>query len=251
MAQEKVNDKNIKENEKMDNNLNKESTNKEIEGDNLRKTSQNNNHKKEKNEIEMIPLEEIIRVSNNFINGEWTEEEMNEYGELMHIRTYIPLLEKTSLVMKILTVFLYQEINACEAKIAELYKNLFFGVILEGYAFIDCSNINLWTYGNYDLLYPIFAPYILGYCEQDYKILESLVKDSINMYNITELVESIEGIDADKLEQSNIDSQEFLKELKSNTELVGDLKDLIMFNDPTNTQMIKDLTQLGEQVIKK
>ena len=48
-----------------------------------------------------------------------------------------------------------------EVRIANIYKTLFFDVLLGLYAMVDVSNEELKTYAAYDLLYPIFSPFLL------------------------------------------------------------------------------------------
>ena len=120
--------------------------------------------KREDFEVKLVSLEEIIDTTKKYLAGEFSDDEMNEYGQTLNIRGYIPLTEKITLIMNLMTTYEYSGYNSQEIRVADMYKNLFFHVLLGGYAFVDCSNTKLLTYENYDLLYPVFAPYILNFC---------------------------------------------------------------------------------------
>ena len=164
-------------------------------------------------ENEKISLELIIEKAKGFISGEVSQEDMASFGGEMTVRSYIPILEKMTLIMTIVSEHIYSIVETQEVKTVEMYKNIFFYIMLSGYAGIDCTNRELITYSNYDLLYPIFAPFILSYCKDDYELIISMLKDSINFYNIKDMNDGIKGI-----------NESYLKEVtESNSKLIDDL----------------------------
>ena len=87
-----------------------------------------------------ITIEELASAAQKYINGDFSDEEMNEYGGTIQVRGYMPLTEKITLIMSLMNVYEYTDYNSQEIRVADMYKNLFFYVLLGGYAFVDCSN---------------------------------------------------------------------------------------------------------------
>lgn len=204
---------------------------------------------KVKREQNLIPLSDIIELTDNFIKGELSQDEMAEYGNNMIIRSYIPMMEKMSLVMSILSQHIYSTTEIQEIKVAELYRNMFFYGLLGGYAFIDCSDRNLITYENYDKLYPIFAPFILAYCEDDYKVFKEFIHDSIDMYGLNSYVELMGNISPESLREATESNKELIESLKENEPLINELNNIGNMNDPLTQKVIKELRSIAIEKI--
>ena len=82
--------------------------------------------KREDFETKLVSLEEIIDTTKKYLAGEFSDNEMNEYGQTLKIRGYIPLSEKIALIMNLMTVYEYSDYNSQEIRVADMYKNLFF-----------------------------------------------------------------------------------------------------------------------------
>lgn len=200
---------------------------------------------KVKKEEGLISLSDIVELADKFIKGEVSQEEMAEYGNNMIIRSYMPIMEKMSLTMSILSQHIYSTTEIQEIKVAELYRNMFFYGLLGGYAFIDCSNRNLITYENYDKLYPIFAPFILSYCKEDYKIFKEFIHDSIDMYGLNSYVELMENISPESLNEATESNRELIKSLKENENLIHELNNIGNMNDPLTQRVVKELRNIA------
>lgn len=188
-----------------------------------------------------ISLELIIEKAKGFISGEVSQEDMASFGGEMTIRSYIPILEKMSLIMTITNQHVYSTIEAQEIKTVEMYKNIFFYIMLSGYANVDCSDRDLITYSNYDLLYPIYAPFILSYCKDDYELTINMLKDSINFYNIQDISEGLNGINETALKEATKANKDLMRELGENKDLIHELKEIAELNDPTTKKMIETI----------
>lgn len=200
---------------------------------------------KVKKEQNLISLSDIIELADKFIKGEVSQEEMAGYGNNMVIRSYMPMMEKMSLVMSILSQHIYSTTEVQEIKVAELYRNMFFYGLLGGYAFIDCSDRNLITYENYDKIYPIFAPFILSYCEEDYKIFKEFVHDSIDMYGLNSYVGLMEDISPESLREATESNHELIKSLKDNEGLIHELNNIGNMNDPLTQKVVEELRNIS------
>ena len=131
-----------------------------------------------------------------------------------------------------------------------MYKNIFFYILLGGYAFVDCKDKDLITIENYDLLYPIFASFIRSFCEEDYKMVIEMLHDSINLYNINNLVETAEAIDVEELHKAAEESQKLIEDLAKNKQLVEALKDIMIANDSNTALVIDELNKIASEKIK-
>ena len=196
-------------------------------------------------EEKKLSLELIIEKAKGFINGEISQEEMANFGGEMTIRSYIPILEKMGLIMSILNQHIYSDVEAQEIKTVEMYRNIFFYIILSGYANIDCSNRELITYSNYDLLYPIYAPFILSYCREDYQLIIDMLKDSINFYSIKDMSDGLNGINETALKEATKANKDLMKELGENKDLIHELKELTVLNDPITHKVVDEIKKIS------
>ena len=126
-----------------------------------------------------LKLEELINIAGNFVRGKIGTDELDEFGEKMIIRSYIPMIEKVRSLMMLVYKLDSDPLQTSEVRIANVYKVLFFDVLLGLYGMIDVSNDELKTYAAYDLLYPIFAPFLLQYCEHDFGEYKKMFEDSL------------------------------------------------------------------------
>ena len=193
------------------------------------------------NNLELTPLEDLIDIAQKYSKGEINQDELNDYWHDMVVRSYIPILEKMQIAMSILTSYVYRDTNTQEVKIAELYKNIFFYGILGGYGLVDCSKIELNTYANYDLLYPIFGAQIKQYCKDDFEVLKSFIDDSINLYGITNISSAIENVSEEAIEKQVAENKETVRLLDENKDIIENLKELATMNNPAAKQIIEEI----------
>lgn len=186
----------------------------------------------------IIPLEEAILTANKFISGEMTEDQLSIWGIKISVKPYIPTMDKLRVMMQVTQNAEYSIVDTLEIKTLEFYKSLFFDALLE-YTNIDNTNEKLHTFVNYDLLYPILSSFILQYCEKDYNMLVQMIKDTINFYNIKETNESLKDISVDALEKNNKANKKLVDSLTNDKDMVKDLKDIMIFNDPTTQKVVE------------
>lgn len=199
----------------------------------------------------MIPLKSLIEVTDKFLTGEWTQEEFAEYGETMIIRSYMPLVEKIGVAMALVNEYMYSMSSTQETKLAELYRAMFFKGLLQGYALVDCTDENLITYENYDKLFPIFSPYLLSYCKDDYSIVCDLVKESISLYRADEFVDAASTISEDALRDATESNKKLIHDLQANEKVIENLKIIMESNDPATKGVVDELRKLANENSKK
>lgn len=199
--------------------------------------------------VQVITLKDCVNIVNGFIEGKVSADELEEFGNRMTIRSYIPLLEKMSILMQILIKHNVSAVESVEIKMAELYKDIFFTIVLGSYGLIridafDVESNSLMTYENYDKLFPIFNQYILTYCKDDYKVFISMLKDCINFNGIMDIVDALSNIDSDKIAENVQINKELIENLGKNKELIKDMKDIILATDGNVTKIAQGIKQV-------
>ena len=214
--------------------------------------------KEDKEEAKPLQLAELINEAAKFRKGEIELSDLDELGERMTIRTYIPMLEKLSLVMLIVFNMGQEDTNINEVRIAKREKDLFFEVLLGAYALVDVTELSLKTYESYDLLYPIFGEYILQYCRKDYEQIVGMIKDSLNIYHMQELSELFDTIDYKKLQEASEQHEKLLQQLEDSKELVANLREMYGLANPALKQTYESIEKVAlkdlheqERVVKE
>ena len=201
---------------------------------------------------ETVTLKECIETTRRFYEGNMTTEQFDAWGSKLRIRAYIPIVEKMQIMMNVLmTNQLETGVTSPEIIITELYKEVFYKIVLAGYGNIDLGEADYQTYDNYDLLYPVFNEYITGFCKDDYNTFMNMIRDSMSLYGITNVTDVVEKVDADKIKEATKSNEELLKALKDDRELVDKILDIASFNDPTTKKVVESIKNIGLQQGKK
>lgn len=98
-----------------------------------------------------------------------------------------------------------------------------------------------------DILYPIFAPYILQYCKPDYDNFVRMMEETLNLYHIQELVDVMESVDYKKLEENTKENKKLFDDLNNNKDIIKELKELGFAFNPETRKIIK----LSDELISK
>lgn len=196
-------------------------------------------------EEKVVKLEEIIELVDNFLKGEVSADEMADYGAKMSVRAYLPLLDKMKIIIALTTRYIYSDTELHEVRVAELYRDLFFYGLLVPYGNINCDDRSLITFANYDKLFPIFSPFLLSYCEADYKILKEYLHDTLDSYATKDFIDAVNGITADSLAEATKENKKMLRELENNKEVIRDLKEIAAMNNPLTQKVIEELRNIA------
>lgn len=207
------------------------------------------NEQKNEEKVEKITLEELIYNASKIVSDKIKEEELNKLGNKLIIRTYLPILEKMRVMMTLIFDMNNQDVEMEEIRVVSLKKNMFFNVLLGEYAMIDVSNKDLQTYQSYDLLYPIFAPFILQYCEKDYNEMKEMIRESLNIYAMKDLDSLLNNIDYQSLAESAKKNEELLEKMKNDKDTLKEIRELYEAleksqNNDKAMETINKLTQL-------
>lgn len=184
------------------------------------------------NEQNVLTLEELVKTSVDYVHGKVKEQTLDELGQKMTIRGYMPILEKLQYMMSIIFNMNAMDTEVEEVRIISMQKDLFFNVLLAGYGLVDVSNEELKTYESYDLLYPLFAPYILQYCEHDYKQLVDMIEKSLNIYNMKELDSLFSSVNYQALKDAQAENVKLMESLEKNKEILAELRKVYELTHP-------------------
>lgn len=196
--------------------------------------------------VDVITLKECVDLIDGFIDGSVSAEELDTFGAKMSIRAYIPILEKMATLMRILTQYEISAVESTEIKMVELYKYIFFIVVLGMYGQVQIDEIadkDLMTYENYDKLFPIFYSYILSYCKQDYDVFMQMFNDCISWNGVVNITESMSNIDSDKLSEAVESNKKLVESMNDNKEMVSDIKDILLATDKSVKDVVKGIKE--------
>lgn len=193
-----------------------------------------------------ITLKDCVDLIDGFIEGSVSAEELDAFGAKMSIRAYIPILEKMATLMRILTQYEISAVESTEIKMVELYKYIFFIVVLGMYGQVQIDEIadkDLMTYENYDKLFPIFYSYILNYCKQDYDVFMQMFNDCVSWNGVVNITESMSNIDSDKLSEAVESNKKLVESMNDNKEMVSDIKDILLATDKSIKDVVKGIKE--------
>ena len=193
---------------------------------------------------EKLTLAYLINETYKFVRKEISLEEFNNLGEQIDVLGYIPILSKMRIVMSFIYDIQHLDSEVHELNILEIQKKLFFEVLLKEYASIDISDDTLVNYSSYDLLYPIFYPYIIQYCGADYNSIVKMIDDSLNLYNLQELVELLNSADYSKIEEQAQTMRKLINTLNADKGLISDIKDIVVTTGQTSNNFNKVVTDV-------
>ena len=210
--------------------------------ENVNSKSELNNEEKDK-VPEQIKLAELVNVASRFVQGKTSVEELDELGNRMTIRNYIPILDKMRLIMVIIFKFNAEDVEMHEIRVINMERELFFDVLLGGYALIDVNDSDLRTYQSYDLLYPLFANFILQYCKDDYNKTVKMIEDSLNIYAMQDLDSLFNNVDYKALKETAKQHEELLKSFEKNKKLVADLRKIYEAENPNGVKVLDAVSE--------
>ena len=193
---------------------------------------------------EKLTLAYLINETYKFVRKEISLEEFNNLGEQIDVLGYIPILSKMRIVMSFIYDIQHLDSEVHELNILEIQKKLFFEVLLKEYASIDISDDTLVNYSSYDLLYPLFYPYIIQYCGADYNSIVKMIDDSLNLYNLQELVELLNSADYSKIEEQAKTMRKPINTLNADKGLISDIKDIVVTTGQTSNNFNKVVTDV-------
>lgn len=192
-------------------------------------------------EKKYIQLEEVIDICQKFINGEISHQELQEWGNTVQIRFYMPMAEKTLCLDKILDDMTYS--NDKHLKIGQLEMNKFWYILLE-YTNIDITEKeDLLTLDNYDLIYPVIGFWLKDLVCKDYDIVIDMLNQSINYSNVLDIISTAEEISENNDYKKLIKIDKEILDIFKDKEKLSAISDIVKYGATKETQDIVDILQ--------
>ena len=192
-------------------------------------------------EQEKISLKEVIELCNDYYSKKIDKEDLSDFGNKIAIKPYISLLEKSGLILVIMTQLSYTSEDVV-TRISELTMNKFFYCLIGAYTNIEIDDEYV-TLNNYDLIAPLFKKFILQFCSDDYMDLESMIRDTIQVGNLEQLLDMFSNVDSRKLKEASQDFKNTITDLEKNKNIIENIKDIASFNDPIMNKVIEQMKE--------
>lgn len=189
--------------------------------------------------MEEISFKEVLDVCTRFVvsNGE-NMEELNDLFQKLVIKSYMKMDYKVlCLTRTFMDADKDLEIPA-PFFVAAFDIALLFDCLLS-YANIDTGSITQEekNYENYDILNESgLADYILSFCANDYRKLESMAERVISYENLISLMDSLNNFDSEALEKLTDKYDDFMK--NTDPQLIHDMSTILMANDDTVANVV-------------
>lgn len=179
--------------------------------------------------IPMIEAKEVIEVCGKYLLGELDDAFLDEWCKKIYIKTYLPASDKILVLLELET----QSLKGFQG--AEKFWK---GLIRYTNIKFDKELCNIDTY---DICYPVLGKWLLGYCGEDYAVLEKIISDS---YDIQRLME-IQNLN--EILEKGIDIKEAIGQLLENKDLIKDISDIAAFNNPAMKDMMVEMQKSALQ----
>lgn len=203
------------------------------------------------NELEKIKLSDILLGCLDFLQepSKDNQEEMEALWNKIMIREYVPLEEKTKLILPIINQAQVDDENAVLMNMRIEIGKVFLGLVL-GYCVNIENDLNIASLqvSLYDLIYSTgFVDWILNNgARKDYEKLCQMVDNSLNFSNILNLLSAFSTFDETNIKAFN-DTIDSLK-----TELTSEKMDFLKKMTVVGTPEFEEFSKsLSETALKK
>ena len=181
-------------------------------------------------------LSELIEKCQAFAEGNMTEDEYVTCIKELTIRNYLTQNEKRDVVATVYT--LGSNYTTLEYQLVDLYMYEFFYGLLR-YMMIEIDDPTLVNDENMDLLSPLLRDYIYSFAKNDFDIVCSLVSDTIALYNIDQISETMLSLSEETIMEGILDNAKMLNSFKDNKEILDKISKIQQMNDPLTHEMLQ------------
>lgn len=175
-----------------------------------------------------------------FAKGEITQKDIGDWGNTLTVLTNLPMEIKMACLISLISKYYYTDTMQQEIIVSELYRNIFFEVYLR-YLGINEIYPEEYTYQNYDLMDPLYGPWIESMAGRDIKIFKEMLNNAIGLYGSTRLIEAVSLLDPEALASGARENTKLITELGKNAAMIQNLKELVAFNDPGLKEAIEKM----------
>lgn len=183
-----------------------------------------------------MTLTELVEKTKTLAEGNITEDEYITFIKMSPVRNYLTQMEKRDVVATVYT--LGSDYETLEFQLVDLYMYEFFYGLLR-YMMIEIDDVALVNEENMDLLSPILRDYIYTFAKNDYDIVCNLVSDTIALYNIDQISETMLSLSEETIMEGILSNTKTLNELKNNKDIIDKISKIAEYNNPLTHELMQ------------
>lgn len=183
-----------------------------------------------------MTLTELVEKTKALAEGSITEDEYITFIKMSPVRNYLTQMEKRDVVATVYT--LGSDYETLEFQLVDLYMYEFFYGLLR-YMMIEIDDVALVNEENMDLLSPILRDYIYTFAKNDYDIVCNLVSDTIALYNIDQISETMLSLSEETIMEGILSNTKTLNELKNNKDIIDKISKIAEYNNPLTHELMQ------------
>lgn len=176
-----------------------------------------------------LTFEVLKDRAKDFIGGKISKDELSEWGKTINIRMSISFREKKEILNRIIAKYAYEDTSM--DRVFKMYIDIFFYLYL-AYLGLDELDINEVNEYNYDLMEPLYGPWIEGCAKRDIENTKAMLSCALNLYHIIDFNNTLDSLDYDKIKESKEANEEIISYLQNNKDVLEKLNNISILNDP-------------------
>jgi len=198
--------------------------------------------------MEKVMFKKILKDLNLFINKEISSEEFDQRFSEVKIGTYMPLLEKATLITNLTMYRTIFDNNLPEVLVSEIERTKLFGLLF-AYTNIELEDGDN-TLENYDKIVALgIFDAIYERCKKDYDKLEKMFDTFISSENMMSMAAVLRTLDTDAMNTNKLELQELFKGLDKET--IDNLSKIFIGLDPSVKNFVQAMSKQAVKDVKK
>lgn len=206
-----------------------------------KKTDINKSFKKDKESVEdKITLEEVVKFLEKHKKKEVTEEVYKLFIKRLNIKPYLPMEQKSQILISIVMNLVYTEGFVSEMAAVDLELRKLFRCLL-AYTDMDMNSVDTYPidFATYDIFIESgLYDYILSICEKDYKRLEKLLEQALSFESVIQTSMSLAHINPEEMSRQIKEGEKFMNGFTSQD--LEHLSNIATLTDP----LVHDIAKL-------
>lgn len=206
-----------------------------------KKTGTSKTSKKAKETVEdRITLEEIVKFLEKYKKKETTEEAYKLFIKKLNIKSYLPLEQKSQILISMVMNLVYTEGFVSEMAAVDLELRKLFRCLL-AYTDMDMNSVDIYPidFATYDIFIESgLYDYILSICEKDYKRLEKLLEQALSFESVMQTSMNLAHVNPEEMSRQIKEGEKFMSRFTSQD--LEHLSNIATLTDP----LVHDIAKL-------
>lgn len=201
--------------------------------------------------MEYIDIIDVLEICNDFL-GNPNEENIKKFKDMqtnLTIKPYLTIDQKENIIKRILV-----DVKTNESDGLSFANEIELSMVL--YGVLAYTNINpdsvpyVRSEEVYDtLIFSGIVDYILGFCDKDYKRLESMLSKVVSWDNMLNLVSAINQLEVGNIEELTEEFKNFT--LNTDKQYIRDLADIMRSNDKLLNNIKDNMLDSAAEALSK